>query len=160
LRDPSPNRPARRGDCTSGPRPLRDPTAQYDTHHEGHSVIGGHVYHGRALPELRGKFLFADFSLLFKFPNGPHDYGRLFMMNAGASENSLRRISELIVLPGGSISLGVLGMGQDAKGEIYYTGNVSGLPNRAGMAFGNTGVVVRLVPAPEAGDDDNRKDDD
>jgi hypothetical protein len=82
------------------------------------------------------------------------------MMNAGASENSLRRISELIVLPGGSISLGVLGMGQDAKGEIYYTGNVSGLPNRAGMAFGNTGVVVRLVPAPEAGDDDNRKDDD
>ncbi|HEV8584130.1 MAG TPA: PQQ-dependent sugar dehydrogenase [Methylomirabilota bacterium] len=149
--DRSPNRAERKGDCSSGPRPLIDPVAQYDTHHEGHSVIGGHVYTGTAIPALAGKYVFADFSLLFKFPTGPHDYGRLFSMDAGAG-TGLRTISEMIVLPGGSISLAVLGSGQDASGEIYFTGNVSGLPNTAGMSFGNTGVVVRLGPAPEAGE--------
>ena len=52
-----------------------DPIAQYDTHHEGHSVIGGFVYHGTALPELRGKYVFGDFSLLFKFPRVPTTTG-------------------------------------------------------------------------------------
>ena len=70
----------------------------------------------------------AEFSLLFKFPIGPHDYGRLFTMSASGSDHGLRRISELLVVPGGAISLAVLGMGQDAKGEIYVTGNISGLP--------------------------------
>src|SRR5439155_889954 len=127
--DPSPNRPERTGDCRSGPRPFRDPIAQHDTHHEGHSVIGGYVYHGKAVPALRGKYVFADFSLLFKFPRGPHDYGRLLSINAGAG-SGLRAISELIVLPGGSVSLAVLGIGQDAHGEIYIGGNVSGLSTR------------------------------
>ena len=45
----------------------------------------------------------------------------------------------------------MLGSGVDASGEIYVTGNVFGVP------FGNNGVVVRLVPAPEA---DDGKDDD
>jgi len=151
--DPSPNRPERTGDCRSGPRPFRDPIAQHDTHHEGHSVIGGYVYHGKAVPALRGKYVFADFSLLFKFPRGPHDYGRLLSINAGAG-SGLRAISELIVLPGGSVSLAVLGIGQDAHGEIYIGGNVSGLPDSR-----NTGVVVRIVEAPEA-DDNGQGDDD
>ena len=97
--------------------------------------------------------VFADFSLLFKFPRGPHDYGRLLSINAGAG-SGLRAISELIVLPGGSVSLAVLGIGQDAHGEIYIGGNVSGLPDSR-----NTGVVVRIVEAPEA-DDNGQGDDD
>jgi hypothetical protein len=149
---PSSNRPERPGDCTSGPRPLRDPIAQYDTHHEGHSVIGGYVYHGHEIPQLRGKYVFGDFSLLFKFPSGPHDYGRLFSIDARGRGQVLRPISELIVLPGGGVSLGVLGIGEDSKGELYVTGNVNGVP------FGNNGVVLRLVPAPEA-DEDNGNDD-
>ena len=79
---------------------------------------------------------FGDCSLLFKFPSGPHDYGRLFTMNSrghedrhdGRGRHGLRMISELMVVPGGAISLAVLGIGQDAAGEIYVTGNTSGLP--------------------------------
>jgi glucose/arabinose dehydrogenase len=156
--DESPNRPFRRGDCISGGRPLIDPIAQYDIHREGHSVIGGFVYHGDDVEALRGQYVFADFSLLFKFPFGPHDYGRLFTMNARGGDHGLRRISELLVVPGGAISLAVLGMGEDAKGEIYVTGNISGLP------FPNAGPdetldtpddifqgrVVRIVRAEDA----------
>jgi glucose/arabinose dehydrogenase len=140
TRDPS------RPDCNPSVARFTDPVSQYDIHHEGHSVIGGYVYHGRAIPTLRGRYVFADFSLLFKFPRGPHDYGRLFVQPAGDSGNALRKISELLVLPGGAASLALLGSGVDTSGEIYMSGNVSGLP------FGNTGVVVRLVPAPEADD--------
>src|SRR5688500_11501326 len=138
--------PSRAEDCNPTVVRFTDPVSQYDIHHEGHSVIGGYVYHGRAIPTLRGRYVFADFSLLFKFPRGPHDYGRLFVQPAGDSGNALRKISELLVLPGGAVSLALLGSGVDTNGEIYMSGNVSGLP------FGNTGVVVRLVPAPEADD--------
>ena len=127
FRHPDTGAPVLRGDCTSGRRPLIDPIAQHDTHREGHSVVGGFVYHGDDVPALRGQYVFADFSLLFKFPFGPHDYGRLFIVSARGG-HGLRRISELMVIPGGAISLAVLGMGQDANGEIYVSGNISGLP--------------------------------
>ena len=140
----SPNRDLTRPACNPAQQTFIDPVAQYDTHHEGHSVIGGYVYDGHAIPHLRGKYVFGDFSLLFKFPSGPHDYGRVFSMNAGGSSQGLRKISEVLILPGGSLSLSVLGIGQDAAGEIYVMGNVNGVP------FGNNGVVVRLAPAPEA----------
>ena len=48
------------------PRPARDeqpfvyPVAQYD-HDEGYAVSGGFVYRGRAIPALRGKYVFTDF---------------------------------------------------------------------------------------------------
>jgi glucose/arabinose dehydrogenase len=137
------------------PRGLIDPIAQYDTHHEGHSVVGGFVYDGHGIPTLRGKYVFGDFSLLFKFPRGPHDYGRLFIIDAGGGKG-LRKISQLHVLPGGQVSLAVLGWGQDARGEIYVLGNVSGVPFPDSMGE-PTGHVLRLVPAPKTGDD---KDDD
>lgn len=146
-----PNRDTARPACKPSDNHFIDPVAQYDTHHEGHSVIGGYVYDGRAVDSLRGKYVFGDFSLLFKFPSGPHDYGRVFTMDAGSSSHGLRTINEVLILPGGSLSLSVLGIGQDAQGEIYVMGNVNGVP------FGNNGVVVRIVPAPEAGppDDDD-----
>jgi glucose/arabinose dehydrogenase len=135
-----------RPDCNNNVVRFIDPVSQYDTHHEGHSVIGGYVYRGKGIPSLKGRYVFADFSLLFKFPSGPHDYGRLLVQNAGGSGPSLRAISEMIVLPGGAASLAVLGSGVDPDGELYVTGNVFGVP------FGNNGVVVRIVPAPEADD--------
>jgi glucose/arabinose dehydrogenase len=173
--DESPNRPQRPGDCVSGQsHPFRDPIAQYDIHREGHSVIGGFVYHGNRVQALHGKYVFADFSLLFKFPNGPHDYGRLFTMNSrghedrndGRGRHGLRMISELMVVPGGAISLAVLGIGQDAAGEIYITGNTSGLPfpspgndERLGTEDDVFhGKVVRLVTAEDARGGNGRGD--
>jgi len=129
-----------RADCSTQ---FIDPIAQYDTHHEGHSVIGGYIYRGSMIPELREKYVFGDFSLLFKFPRGPHDYARVFSMNVGRGNPGLREISEMPVLPGGALSLALLGIGQDAQGEIYLLGNINGVP------FGNGGIVVRLTPPPE-----------
>jgi glucose/arabinose dehydrogenase len=166
--------PTRGDDCNPTRNRFIDPLAQYDTHHEGHSVIGGYVYHGQGIKKLRNKYVFADFSLLFKFPTGPHDYGRLLTFTPGGGQDGrdlielltnprggqgLRRINELLVIPGGSVSLAVLGIGQDAHGELYVTGNVSGLPfPNPDPEVGPTGRVLRLVDAPEA--DDNHKDDD
>ena len=92
---------------------------------------------------------FGDFSLLFKFPRGPHDYGRLFVTNAGS--HGLNEISQLHVIPGGALSLALLGWGQDASDELYVLGNISGVPfpDAAGVP---TGRVLKLVPAPEADD--------
>ena len=57
-----------------------DPIAQYDTHGEGHSVIGGFVYHGDRIPQLKGRYVFGEFSRVFNFPSGPHNYGRLLYL--------------------------------------------------------------------------------
>ncbi|HXG04496.1 MAG TPA: PQQ-dependent sugar dehydrogenase [Candidatus Binatia bacterium] len=151
--EPDPGRP----ECSPRRTRFIDPVAQYDTHHEGHSVIGGFVYHGRAIPRLRGHYVFADFSLLFKFPRGPHDYGRLLAFHPGGGRG-LRKISELLVLPGGAVSLAILGMGIDARSELYVMGNVSGVPfddpnpNPSQPPIPN-GRVLRIVPAPEADED-------
>ena len=150
---PDPARP----ECNPRATRFVDPVAQYDTHHEGHSVIGGYVYHGKAIKKLRGKYVFADFSLLFKFPRGPHDYGRLLAFTPGGHRD-LKKITELIVLPGGSVSLAVLGIGQDAHGELYVVGNISGLPFPSDdPAIGPTGRVLKLVAPPD--DDDHDHDD-
>jgi hypothetical protein len=65
------------------------------------------------------------------------------------------------VLPGGQISLAVLGWGQDAGGEIYVLGNVSGVPFPDPNAeVAETGLVLKLVPAPDNEDDDRANDKD
>jgi glucose/arabinose dehydrogenase len=135
-----------------------DPIAQYDTHGEGHSVIGGFVYHGKLFPQLRGRYVFGEFSRVFNFPGGPHNFGRLlYLQQKKTTGGKLLNIQEFqrfaanIAALGLSVgpaacdgllppTLGVLGMGQDAAGEIYTMGNISGTP------FGTGGVVLKLVP--------------
>jgi glucose/arabinose dehydrogenase len=128
---------------------LIDPVAQYDTHHEGHSVVAGFVYRGRALHNLQGRFIFGEFSTIFNFPTGPHDYGRLLHISGDPSARGLRAISEFHIVGGNSLGFAVLGMGEDAEGEVYLTGNRSGLP------FGSAGMVLKIVPAPEEHDRDD-----
>ncbi len=81
-------------------------------------MIGGFVYRGDRLKGLEGRYLFGDFSVLFKFPSGPHDYGRLFHLNPSHGRG-LRRIREFQIARGNAVSLAVLGFGQDADGEVY-----------------------------------------
>ena len=59
--------PAKEGrDCTIRPgcdRPdLIDPVAQYKHDGRGASVTGGYVYHGHAIPSLKGRYVFADYT--------------------------------------------------------------------------------------------------
>ncbi len=68
------------GDVTADspglPAGLLDPVAQYD-HDEGIAIVGGFVYHGTAIPELIGKYVFGDFSLGFGAPGGRLFYADL-----------------------------------------------------------------------------------
>jgi glucose/arabinose dehydrogenase len=135
-----------------------DPIAQYDTHGEGHSVIGGFVYHGSRIPQLRGRYVFGEFSRVFNFPSGPHNYGRLLYLAQKHPGETLSNIKEFNGFAGAIAALGlstgpaacggsvpptlaVLGMGQDGAGEIYTMGNINGVP------FGTNGVVLRLAPS-------------
>jgi glucose/arabinose dehydrogenase len=127
-----------------------DPIAQYDTHHEGHAIVGGFVYRGSQSPQLRGRYVFGDFARLFRFPSGPNDTGRLFVLQQKNPKTGLREINELHVPGQGGlggqnlegtegIGLALLGFGQDAAGELYVLGNINGTP------FGTDGVVQRLA---------------
>lgn len=127
-----------------------EPIAQYDTHHDGHSVIGGYVYRGAALPQLRGRYVFGDFSRFFRFPSGPNDGGRLFTLQQ-RSGSGLREINEFHVAGQGGLGLAdrlgteglgisLLGFGQDAAGELYLLGNTNGTP------FGDDGRILKIVP--------------
>jgi hypothetical protein len=148
------------------PQPLAPelvgPVSQYDTHHEGHAIQGGFIYRGEEVPELRSRFVFGDFSLIFNFPSGPHNYGRLFVQNRRSNPGgSLREIEELRVVPGNSLALALLGWGQDAAGELYPMGNLSGLPFPRPDVDENgdpitvpEGRVLKIVPAPEPEDID------
>jgi glucose/arabinose dehydrogenase len=136
--------------CPASPGSFIDPIAQYDTHTEGHSVIGGHVYRGSRIPALRGRYVFADFTLTFDevFPGGPFISGRLFyLQQKKTSKDKLLNIQELKVAGKDKLGLSMLGMGQDASGEVYVTANTTGIP------FGTSGVVLRIGPVSEADDD-------
>jgi len=108
------------------PDDLIDPIAQYD-HDEGLAIVGGFVYRGTAIPELQGRYVFGDFT-------GIGDGGRVFFLDDD------QQIVELRIEDGQTESLSILGFGQDASGEIYLMGNLTGTP------FGQTGVVFRLDP--------------
>lgn len=119
----SPVRPA--------PAGLIDPIAEYD-HNEGTVVIGGFVYRGSLLPALRGRYVFAEWGT-FSAPSG-----KLWYLDDGNVIKQLR-----IGLEDRSLGLWVKGLGQDAEGELYVFGT------RALGPGGNTGGMLKLVPAPQ-----------
>jgi len=105
---------------------LTDPIAQYD-HGEGLSVIGGVVYRGRSMPWMRGTYIFAEFAQQF------NNDGRLFHLDSN------HIIHEFQIAGGGEVDFFILGMGQDAGGEVYALANHTGVP------FESTGMVIRLA---------------
>jgi glucose/arabinose dehydrogenase len=114
---------------TSGlPEGLIDPILQYD-HDEGTSIIGGYIYRGSALGDLKGKYIFAD----YRDPKIPS--GRLFYADLGSGE--LREFENA----DGRAELGFLvkGLGEDHNGEIYVLGSKNTGPS------GDTGVVLRMT---------------
>lgn len=138
------------------PPGLQDPIAMYDTQLEGRAVIGGYVYHGSRVPQLRGRYVFADYSRLVSFPRGPNNYGRiLYLGDEPRHGNGLRQVIETRGFPEAAARLGitdparppaafpqtlaVLGMAEDASGELYVMGNIVGVPTGTG------GVVLKIT---------------
>jgi len=126
-------------DSPGMPAGLIDPIAEYD-HADGPklpetrlAVIGGFVYRGQKLRELRGQYVFGDYSgEASKTPEG-----HLFIL--GRND----RVEYLWPVNRKPLNMAVLGFGQDAFGELYL------LANGTGTLRGKTGVVMKLVPPPQ-----------
>lgn len=123
------------------PAGLIDPIAEYD-HDDGIAIVGGFVYRGTRIPALQGRYVFGEFAQTFS------NDGRLFYLD-GSNE-----ILEFQLLGQSDFGLSLLGMGQDAKGEIYALANATGTP------FDTTGQVLRIAPLPGDSDADGDVDDD
>ncbi len=97
-------------------------------------VIGGHVYRGSDVRQLRGRYIFGDFSRAFA--NGD---GTLF--SAVSRRRGLWTMQELVVanFPGRRLGHFLLGFGQDAAGEVYVLTSDNVGPT------GNTGRVYRIT---------------
>jgi glucose/arabinose dehydrogenase len=118
--------------------PLIDPVIEYANHHQpgglGAVVVGGNVYRGKTLPQLRGRYVFGDWSREFEDPDGT-------LFAAKRRRRGLWQMQELRVAtnPSGRIDHYVLGFGQDEAGEIYV-----GATENTGPV-GTTGKVFKLV---------------
>ncbi|HWL08027.1 MAG TPA: PQQ-dependent sugar dehydrogenase [Planctomicrobium sp.] len=81
-----------------------DPIFEYD-HTVGKSITGGFVYRGKALPELVGKYVYADYVT-----------GRIWALHY---DEEAKKVISNEVIP--SQKMPVLSFGDDAEGEIYFT---------------------------------------
>ncbi|MBL8819128.1 MAG: PQQ-dependent sugar dehydrogenase [Planctomyces sp.] len=82
---------------------LIDPIHEY--HHDiGKSITGGHVYRGKLLPELVGKYLYADYVT-----------GRLWALEYDSDKGTVRNYSIQ------DKKMPVMSFGEDEAGEVYFT---------------------------------------
>jgi glucose/arabinose dehydrogenase len=118
--------------------PLIDPVIEYANIRQpggiGTVVVGGFVYRGDVLPQLGGRYVFADWSTSFIQPDG-------VLLVASSRPDRLWQIQELSVKdrPGGRLGHFILGFGQDSRGEVYVLTSDSNSPS------GDTGRIYQLV---------------
>jgi glucose/arabinose dehydrogenase/plastocyanin len=113
------------------PPDLVGPIAQYD-HDDGLAAIGGYVYRGSALPQLEGRYIFADWGS-FGAPSG-----RLFYLD---DTNGIKEFR--LGLDDRALGYWIKGFGEDAHGELYVMASRSLGPS------GDTGRVFKIVAPPE-----------
>ena len=138
--------------------PYIDPVTQYDhcagpvsatlvgpcPSLEGSAIVGGFVYRGDEIRKLRGRYVFGDYSRSFFTSDG-----RLFVSGKTGTTTELQLAS------GGPLGMSVLGIGEDAEGELYVMGKTGAKPGNTGITdpANTTGVVMKLVPARQGHDD-------
>ncbi len=104
---------------------------------EGISITGGHVYRGKAIPALVGKYVFADWSRTWALPDGV-----LFTASPdGKDRNAKWNIESLpfASTTGEKIRAYIVAMGEDDQGELYV------MTNGRNSLSGQTGKVYKLV---------------
>ncbi len=102
----------------------------------GQAIVGGFVYRGAAIPELRGRYVFANWSASFLV-----GAGKLLVASedeAGAWSAAEVALADTAGAPPGGY---ILAFGEDSEGELYVLSS-----QRLGPA-GRTGAVHKLTPA-------------
>jgi glucose/arabinose dehydrogenase len=123
-------------DSPGYPPNLIDPIAEYDHTDDGGqsevraAIIGGFLYEGQKLKELKGHLIFGDFG---SGVGAPVPSGHIMALFGNQPEN--------LTIAGRPSDLGifVLGFARDFHGEIYVMGNTTGL------VTGTTGQVLKLT---------------
>ena len=93
---------------------IEDPIVEYD-HDQGYAnIIGGHIYRGSLIPELRGSYVCGDYG-----PFQPP--GELFYVENLTTEPELKRFQ--IGVTDRELLSDVRAFSVDSKGEIYFVGN-------------------------------------
>ena len=93
---------------------IEDPIVEYD-HDQGYAnIIGGHIYRGSLIPELRGSYVCGDYG-----PFQPP--GELFYVENLATEPELKRFQ--IGVTDRELLSDVRAFSVDSAGEIYFVGN-------------------------------------
>src|SRR5262249_14614662 len=113
-----------------------DPIAQY-FHDVGIAVVGGYLYRGNLVPQLRGKYVFGDFSTSFGSANG-----HLFYMTPVPGIAASQIYRPRIGVTGRNFGLYLKGTGRDQDGEIYFCGSAILGP------AGTRGAILKMVPIP------------
>lgn len=98
----------------------------------GTAITGARIYRGSAIPALRGRLVFSDWSAAFRQPSG-----QLFVARPDASPGALWPHERVLQTDSRIISLA-----EDSRGEIYV------LTHEGMGPFGETGKVFKLVAAP------------
>lgn len=85
---------------------LIDPIWEY--HHDvGKSITGGHVYRGKALPELAGQYLYADYVS-----------GKIWALKY---DDKTKSVVANHPIPYEGAPLPIISFGEDEPGEVYFT---------------------------------------
>ena len=111
------------GNCPAG---LIDPVIEYD-HSVGLSVTGGFVYRGTAIPELIGRYVFADFTFRKFFASttdGQGNYGFEVLLETG------------FLIPS---------LAEDENGELFFL-RYAGVSGDIRKIVPSTGSSVNTIP--------------
>lgn len=127
--------------------PLIDPVLVYKTKRGnqpdpeafGVSVTGGYVYRGKAIPQLKGKYVFADWSSNMGFGDGCLLAATRPAKTGGLERWTAQRLA-LKNAPDGRVNAFVWALGEDEDGEIYV------MTNGANLVSGTRGKLFKLVP--------------
>jgi glucose/arabinose dehydrogenase len=95
--------------------PARNPICDYD-HSLGNAIIGGYVYRGSGVPELQGKYIFAD--------NGS---ARFWTVTPNGTNSAPRQEITSVLNPSPKQINSPTAFGEDANGELYicdYDGEI------------------------------------
>ena len=125
--------------------PLIDPILEYknangwrkDPEARGISITGGYVYRGKAIPQLQGKYIFADWSKNWALGDGQLFAGTRPADGKGPWSMEVFKIANL---PGNKLGGYIVAMGEDENGELYV------LVNGTNLALGSSGRIYQIIP--------------
>lgn len=94
------------------------------SHKDGICVIGGNIYHGKALPFLQGKYVFADLN------------GSLFSLTKNLHNQWIRETLQLLNPP--AAPLNIFSFDKDRNNELYVLGVLN-------TPAGSKGVIYKVI---------------